>query len=277
LSHKGRVALIEKEHPTITIGRQAELLEVSRSSIYYAPKWDEVDTEVMNALDEIYMQYPFYGTRRMRWELSDRYGILVNRKRIQRLMRVMGIEAIYPKRKPNTSVSDPSQHKYPYLLTGVNVMRPNQVWGTDITYVRLETGWAYLMAVLDWYSRYVVSWTLSPTLEVEFCIRAISKALAVATPEIHNSDQGSQYTCNEYTSILQRNAIRISMDGRGRCMDNIFTERLWRTVKYENVYLKSYADIDAATTGLSEYFNFYNTGRRHQALDYRTPAQLYFG
>ena len=228
-------------------------------------------------IDEIYTDYPFYGSRRMKNELFDRNQIRVCREHIQRLMREMGIEAIYPKKARNTSISNDLHKKYPYLLKGVTASHPNHIWGTDITYIRLETGWAYLNALIDWYSRYVVSWKLSLSMEVELCTATLSAGLLAAKPEIHNSDQGSQLTSMDYIKILQENEIKISMDGRGRCMDNIFTERLWRTVKYEDIYIRSYRDIEEAKKGLDSYFLFYNNKRRHQSLDNKTPAEAYFG
>jgi putative transposase len=230
----------------------------------------------MHALDELYTKRPFYGSRSMRYALHDDYQLDACREHIQRLMRIMGLEAIYPKKSRNTSISDTNHKKYPYLLTGVTASYPNHIWGTDITYVRLEKGWCYLMAVLDWYSRHVVAWELSSTIESGFCIQAMSNALKNAIPEISNSDQGSQFTDHRFTGLLIQNAVRISMDGKGRCMDNIFTERLWRTVKYEEVYLKSYASIEEARINLSAYFQFYNSQRRHQSLDYKTPNEVYY-
>lgn len=229
----------------------------------------------MGHIDKIFTDYPFYGSRRIRHELGQTYEILIARNHVQRLLRLMGIEAIYPKAKPNTSQSNTQHHKYPYLLKGLSIIRPNQVWGTDITYIKLETGWAYLIAFIDWFSRYVVSWELSPTLEIEFCLTARDQALRKATPEISNTDQGSHFTSEQFIAPLLEKNVRISMDGRGRCMDNIFTERLWRTVKYENIFLKSYHTITEAKTGLDEYFQFYNYKRPHQSLGYRTPAELY--
>jgi len=229
----------------------------------------------MDAIDAIYTKRPFYGSRRIRNELRDRFAEYVCRERVQRLMRLMGIEAVYP--KPKTSVPNTEHKIFPYLLRNLAISRPNHVWGTDITYIKLETGWAYLTAILDWFSRYVISWELSTSMDTDFCIAALERALANAAPDIHNSDQGSQYTSREYTGILEGKGIAISMDGRGRCMDNIFTERLWRTVKYEDVYLKSYRTIGEARDGIGSYFDFYNTERQHQSLGYRTPANAYFG
>jgi putative transposase len=188
----------------------------------------------------------------------------------------MGIEAIYPKKAKNTSIPDHLHKKYPYLLKDIIASYPNHIWGTDITYIKTEEGWAYLVAEIDWFSRYVISWEISNSMETEFCMNALNQALEIATPTIHNSDQGSQFTDKKYIDILDGKEINISMDGRGRCMDNIFTERLWRTVKYENVFLSSYRNKEEAKEGLDKYFTFYNTKRRHQSLDYRTPEEVYF-
>lgn len=275
MSHEKRKELIVSDHADISISRQVELLGISRSSFYYAPRPDPEEIQITRAIDEIYTQRPFYGSRRMKDALSDDYAIKIGRHQTRRLMRLMGLEAIYPKKKPKTSISEQSHKKYPYLLRELPITRPNQVWGTDITYIRLEEGWAYLVAILDWYSRYVVAWEISPTLESDFCITALNAALQKENPEIFNSDQGVQFTSHDFTEILNARGIKISMDGRGRCMDNIFTERLWRTVKYENVYLKSYRNIREAREGLAEYFQFYNHKRRHQSLDNQTPADVY--
>lgn len=276
MSHKEKVSLIERSHPNISISRQAGLIGVSRASIYYKPIPDPEEVRITRAIDELYTRYPFYGSRRMKDALSDDYAITIGRHQTRRLMRLIGLEAIYPRKRPKTSISEPAHKKYPYLLRGLPIIHSNHVWGTDITYLRLEGGWAYLVAIIDWYSRYVVAWNISPTLESDFCIAALKQALKNNTPEIFNSDRGTQFTDNDFTKILIAQNVRISMDGRGRCMDNIFTERLWRTVKYENVYLKSYRNIAEAREGLSEYFLFYNTKRRHQSLDTQTPANVYF-
>lgn len=267
--------MIDRQHPDLSISRQAELLNISRASLYYTPHPDPEEIRITRTIDEIYTRRPFYGSRRMKDALRDDHAIHIGRHRVRRLMRLMGLEAIYPKKGPKTSESEPSHKKYPYLLRNLAITRPNQVWGTDITYLRLETGWAYLVAILDWYSRYVVAWRVSLTLESDFCIAALNAALQTNVPEIFNSDQGTQFTDNDFTDILTAHNVRISMDGRGRYLDNIFTERLWRTVKYENVYLKSYRSITEANEGLSEYFSFYNTERRHQSLGNRTPADVY--
>jgi putative transposase len=247
---------------------------MSRASLYYEPTPEsEEDLRFKRLIDEEYTRHPFYGVRRMTtWlqkdELED-----VNIKRVRRLMRGMGLEAIYPKPK----LSQPGEgHKiYPYLLDGLAITRPNQVWSTDITYIRLAGGFIYLMAVLDWFSRYVVSWDVSVTLEAAFCVAGLDAALRRGTPDIFNSDQGSQFTSKDFTDRLSGKGIRISMDGRGRAFDNIFVERLWRTVKYEEVYLHDYEDVPTAVAGLKRYFQFYNEERRHQSLDKKTPAMLY--
>ncbi len=276
MSYPERLALVSKEHHDISLARQAELLDVSRSSFYYEPSYSPEDIAIMNAIDEIFTKYPFYGHRRIRAELRD-YDIAIGRKRTISLMKAMGLEAVYPKKKWHLSDPDNDARKYSYLLSGLPIIRSNQVWGTDITYVKLLRGFAYLVAIIDWFSRYVISWELSETLEMEFCLNNLKRALEINTPVIHNSDQGRHFTSAKYTGLLEsKETIKISMDGRGRCMDNIFTERLWRTVKYENVYLNEYRDFSEANQGLSEYFKFYNERRKHQSLDYRTPAQIYF-
>jgi len=230
----------------------------------------------MNIIDKIYTKYPFYGSRRMKYEINTSYnlGFPVGRKRIIRLMRRMGLEAIYPKK--NTSVPDSSHEVYKYLLSNLKINHSNHVWGTDITYLKLNHGFAYLTAIIDWFSRYVVSWEISSSLEIEFVLKSLKEALKLNIPQIHNSDQGSQFTSPKYLHILKEKEIKISMDGRGRCMDNIFTERLWRTVKYENVYIRLYENIREARLGLEEYFDFYNNIRPHQSLNNKTPKEIYF-
>lgn len=227
----------------------------------------------MHRIDEIYTKRPFYGYPKITEQLK-REGHNYNHKRIARLMKIMGIQAIVPKR--NLSKKHPQNPVYPYLLKGANINLPNHVWGTDITYIRANNNWFYLMAMIDWFSRYVLSWKLSYSMENDSCIEILENALKINKPEIHNSDQGSQFTSIDYTSILKANEIKISMDGRGRCFDNIFTERLWRTVKYEEVYLKNYSSFSEAEESLNNYFNFYNNDRIHQALNYKTPAEIYF-
>lgn len=225
-------------------------------------------------IDECYMKFPSYGSRKMRAYLK-RQGHLVGRERVQRLMREMGIEGIYPHRI--TSKPNKDHAVYPYLLRGVKINRPNQVWGTDITYIRLTRGFMYLTAVMDWYSRYVLSWRLSNTLDVGFCIEAVKDAFVIGIPEIFNSDQGAQFTSISFTDVLKARGIRISMDGRGRAMDNIFVERLWRSLKYEDIYLNNYETVRELEAGLKRYFDLYNNERLHQALGYRTPWEVYFG
>lgn len=268
--------LVNRGHTAISLTRQCELLDISRASVYYRPVVDEQDVRIMADIDQIFTDYPFYGSRRIRYELKQSYGIPIARDHVRRLLRIMGIEAIYPRAKPNTSLPHPAHRTYPYLLKGLDIIHPNHVWGTDITYVKLETGWCYLIAFIDWYSRYVISWELSDTLEIDFCLTALNRALKTAIPEISNTDQGSHFTSEQFLAPLQEKNVQISMDGRGRCLDNIFTERLWRSVKYENIFLKSYRTRHDATSGLTDYFQFYNTKRPHQSLDNRTPAFMYF-
>jgi len=255
--------------------RQCALLGLSRSTLYYPRQAvSEADLTLMRLLDELHLQYPFYGSRRLVDALADR-GVQVNRKRVQRLMRIMGIEALY--RKPNTSRAHPGHAVYPYRLRGLTIDRSNQVWCTDLTYVPMAHGFAYLVVVMDWYSRKVLSWRVSNTLATDFCVAALEEALArYAAPEIFNSDQGCQFTSEGFTGVLKDHDILISMDGQGRCMDNIFIERLWRSVKYEDIYLKAYDSIPALRAGLTRYFEFYDRVRRHQALDRRTPDEVYY-
>jgi putative transposase len=276
LNYRERLALTDKNNSEISLSRQTELLNVSRSSIYYNPIISEADLMAMNAIDKIYTKYPFYGHRRMKPELKDEYQIKIGKKKIIALMKRMGLNAIYPQKKISLSDPDKDHRKFPYLLRNIPILRPNHVWGTDITYIKLRDGFAYLSAILDWFSRYVISWKLSPTLENDFCIQALEEALKINIPDIHNSDRGVQYTSSDYINVLQNEKIEISMDGRGRCMDNIFTERLWRSVKYENIYLNDYSNLNEAEAGLRNYFKFYNEKRRHQSLDYKTPADVYF-
>jgi len=278
-------ALIDPNHESLTISRQAALLGLSRRSYYYQPVVNEAEQVrlklQLDAIDEIYTAYPFYGSRRMQVELEQEYGICIGRDRIRHLMARLGLEAIYP--KPNTSKPTPHNETYPYLLRGVTASRPNHIWGTDITYIRTSEGFVYLVAFMDWYSRYVVAWQLADSLQNSFVLAALCDGLCfiadcgLSPPDICNSDQGSHFTSEAYIGRLDKAGIQISMDGRGRCMDNIFTERLWRSVKYENVFLRSYQNIQEAQVGLSDYFAFYNHKRRHQALDYQTPAAVYFG
>jgi putative transposase len=265
--------LVDRDHAELSVRRQCELLGVNRAGLYYQPMGEsEENLRLMRLMDEQYTRAPFYGSRRMTAWLATQ-GFEVNRKRVARLMALMGIEAVYPRPK----LSRPGEgHKiYPYLLSGVAVERVNQVWSTDITYIRMAQGFVYLVAVMDWFSRFVLSWSLSLTMEIDFCIEALRSALRRGRPEIFNSDQGSQFTSERFTTELEAREIAISMDGRGRCMDNIFIERLWRSLKYEEVYLKDYRSVTEARAGIEKYLRFYNQERLHQSLDYRTPAGLY--
>jgi putative transposase len=272
-SIEDRRPVVELAHSEISVRRQCELLGVNRASLYYQPVSESKENLLlMRLLDEQYTRTPFYGSRRMRAWLRGQ-GYTVNRKRLARLMRLIGIEAIYQKPK----LTQPSEgHKiYPYLLEGVELNRINQVWSTDITYIRMAHGFVYLVAVMDWYSRFVLSWALSVTVELPFCIEALEKALRWGRPEIFNSDQGSQFTSEKFTGVLEGRGVAVSMDGRGRCLDNIFIERLWRSLKYEEVYLRDYRLVPEARAGIGRYFQFYNYERPHQSLKYRTPADLY--
>jgi putative transposase len=252
----------------LSIRRQCELLGLNRSSWYYEPAGETAENlALMRRLDEQYMATPFYGSRK----LAEVLG--VNRKRVQRLMRLMGLEAIYP--RPRTTLRDREHRIYPYLLRSVEVVRPNQVWSSDITYIPMPRGFMYLTVILDWYSRYVLAWRLSNTLDGSFCLEALEEALGGERPEIFNSDQGVQYTALAFTSRLERAGVAISMDGRGRALDNVFVERLWRSVKYEDVYLKAYGTVAELESGLTSYFDFYCHRRPHQALGYRTPGEVY--
>ena len=265
--------MIEPRHPEIPVYRQCELVGLSKAAYYYKPRERSTFNEVlMRLLDEQYTKTPFYGVPKMT-EWLKRQGYAVNRKRVRRLMRLMGLEAVYP--KPWTSKPAKDHKKYPYLLKDVVIERPDHVWSTDITYIRLKQGFIYLVAIMDWHSRYVLSWEISTTLDKAFCIRALEKALGLSSPGIFNSDQGSQFTSLEFTGLLERLGVAISMDGRGRAMDNIFVERLWRTVKYEEVYLKSYETVAEARESLARYFLFYNTERLHESLGYWTPREVY--
>ena len=267
--------LIELDDRELSVRRQCELVGLARSNLYYEPvaATDEA-VRIMHRVDEIFTESPFYGSRRIQETLRHE-GICVGRERVQRCMRLMGLRAIYPKR--NLSKRHPGHKIYPYLLRGREITHPNHVWATDITYLRLRQGFVYLVAVVDWYSRYVLSWRISNTIEVSFCREALEEALEKGNPEIFNSDQGAQFTSDEFTGILLSKEIAISMDGRGRAFDNIFTERLWRSVKYEEVYLKDYQVCRDAREGLEKYFLFYNTRRYHQSLGYKTPYEVHFG
>lgn len=265
--------MIEPEHPAIPVARQCELLGLGRSSYYYRPVAASAEElTLLRRLDEQYTKTPFFGVRRMTVVLRED-GFAVNPKRVRRLLRTLGLWALGP--QPGTSRPAPEHRVYPYLLRGVRIERVNQVWSTDITYIRLRSGFAYLAAVMDWRSRYVLSWALSNSLEVGFCLEVLEAALLRGRPEIFNSDQGAQFTSPAFTGRLQAAGVRISMDGRGRALDNVFVERLWRSVKYEEVYLHDYEGMREAQRGLGQYFRFYNEERPHQALGYRRPAAVY--
>lgn len=273
MSRHDRVALLERPATELPLATQALLLGLNRTHLYYVPvPPSPEELQLKRRIDEIFTARPFYGVRKITAQLRKEGG-LVNHKAVARHMREMGLAAIYP--GPNLSKRTHAQAVYPYLLRGLTAQQPNHIWGIDITYIRLRQGWMYLVAVLDWYSRYIVSWALDQTLHAGFVLDAVEAALAVATPTIWNSDQGSHFTSPQYTKLLTAAGVRISMDSTGRALDNVFTERLWRTIKYEEVYLADYATPREARTGLSAYIPFYNQERVHQALDYRTPAEVY--
>ncbi len=270
--------MVEPVHSKLSVSRQCDLLGLPRSSYYRCAQVVESKAEdlaLMRLIDELYTKYPFYGTRKMRDHLR-RQGHRINRKKVQRLMRIMGLQSVAP--KPNTSQPAPSHPVYPYRLRGLIIDRPGQVWCTDLTYIRLKSGFVYLVAIMDWYSRKVLSWEVSSTMDASFCVSALERALRLyPAPGIFNSDQGSQFTSEAFTSVLKRHDITISMDGKGRCMDNIFVERLWRSVKYEDIYLKEYESISVLCKGLKSYFHFYNTVRPHQSFEGATPEEKYRG
>lgn len=266
--------MVDRKDP-LPVTRQCALLDLPRSTFYHAPKpFSEEELALMALIDRCHLKHPFYGSRRIRDWLEDR-GHRVNRKRVQRLMRTMGLVAQYPKR--NLSLANQAHKVYPYRLRNLVIDRPNQVWATDITYIPMARGFVYLAAIMDWHSRKVLSWRVSNTLDASFCVEALEEAIETyGVPEIFNTDQGSQFTSEDFTGVLKRYGIQISMDGKGRWVDNVFVERLWRSVKYEEVYLKAYDSIAAAKASLRRYFVFYNTERRHQSLDRRTPDSVYY-
>jgi putative transposase len=264
---------VDAADTALSVSQQCELLGLSRSSYYYEPATETAENlSLMALIDREYTAHPFLGSRRMATWLRGE-GHAVNRKRVQRLMRLMGLEAVYP--KPRLSVPGTGHKVYPYLLRGVAIERPDQVWSTDITYIPLPNGFMYLTAVMDWHSRYVLSWRLSNTLDVEFCLEALEDALCRSCPEVFNTDQGVQFTSAAYTGRLEAAGAKVSMDGKGRCLDNVFVERLWRTVKYEEIYLWRHETVPALASGLTRYFGYYNHERRHQSLGDRTPAEVY--
>lgn len=269
---------IQPKHPNLSIQKQCELIGLPRSSYYRegpAEQESPENLEIMRLIDKEYTDHPFYGSRQMR-NILRRRGFKINRKRVQRLMRKMGIQSIAP--KPNTSKAHPQHKVYPYLLRNFDVTRADQAWCSDLTYIRLAGGFVYLTAVMDWYSRYVLSWELSITMDNEFCVSALERALRChGTPYIFNTDQGSQYTSHEFTKVLKNKGIKISMDGKGRAMDNIFIERLWRSVKYEEIYVNEFQSVEQLRKSLKRYFDFYNNERPHQSFNGQTPAEVYYG
>ena len=276
MSRAARVTMLDRTDPRVSLVRQCRLVGISRSSIYYRSKAPDAATlELMRRIDQQYLKTPFYGSRKMTIWLREQ-GYAVGRDRVRRLMRLLGLEAIY--QKPRTSTPHPEHRIYPYLLRDLAITRPNQVWCADVSYIPMARGFLYLVAIMDWFSRYVLSWQLSVSLHADFCVDALEVALAHhGKPEIFNTDQGAQFTSAAFTGVLQEAGIDISMDGKGRCMDNIFIERLWRSLKYEEVYLKAYATIAEAKAGIGSWIGFYNEERLHQALGYRTPAKVYAG
>lgn len=275
MSTKEKILLVRENDKQLSIKRQCELLDMPRSMYYYEPAMeDELNLLLMNIMDEIYTKYPFYGSPKL-CESVKRLGYEINIKRIKRLMAKMGISAIYP--CPNTSKRNRDHKIYPYLLRGLPVKSPNQVWAADITYIRMNKGFMYLMAIIDWYSRYVIAWELSNTLDSSFCKEALNRALQKGMPNIFNSDQGVQFTDKEFTEILLSSGVQISMDSVGRATDNVFVERLWRSLKYEDIYIKGYESVQDLIRGLAVYFDFFNNERPHQSLGYKTPKEIYLG
>jgi putative transposase len=267
--------MIEIHHPKISIRRQCELIGLNRATYYWQPADEtKLNLELMRLIDQEYTRAPFYGYRKMTVRLNNQHGYTVNHKRVARLMQKMGLQAVYP--RPRTSMPDKQHKKYPYLLRGLEIDHPNQVWATDITYIPMPQGFMYLVAIMDWFSRFVLAWQLSNTLDGGFCLEALRLALRQTQPEIFNTDQGAQFTSHDFTHELEAANIRISMDGRGRAFDNIFVERLWRSVKYEDIYIKEYATVPDLYAGMMEYFHLYNYERPHQSLAYRVPADVHF-
>jgi len=275
LNLKEKRSLIDPSNQLLTIEKQCELLNISRSSYYYKPlPLSDEDLKILTVMDEIYTKNPTYGKRRMSKELQRR-GYNVGKAKARSFMIILGLEAVYP--KPRLSFNPEEHKKYPYLLNGIAANKPNHIWGIDITYIRLNGGFIYLTAILDWYSRFIINWEFSTTLHADFCASCITDALSKTKPEIMNQDQGVQFTSNEYLNVLINKEVQISMDGKGRCFDNIFTERLWRTIKYEEVFLKNYQTVNEAKESLNQYINYYNNERLHSSIDYRTPCEVYYG
>ena len=274
MSQAERKTKIDSAHG-LPVTRQCKVLSISRSSAYYQPRPQEFESELLRQVDELHLRYPFYGSRRLCDAMLDEYGVVINRKRMRRLMRHVGLSAIYASKK-GTSQPNKPHRIYPYLLADMTIERSNQVWCTDITYLPMAKGFAYLVAIMDWHSRKVLSWRVSNIMDTDFCLEALNEAInRYGAPEVFNTDQGAQFTSTAFTDVLKANDIRISMDGKGRWIDNVFIERLWRSVKYEEVYLNAYEDINQARNGLKKYFEFYNTKRKHQTLK-ATPQSIYY-
>ncbi len=276
MSRGERKAMIRRDHPGLSLSRQCEVLSIGRSSFYYTPKGESAENlALMRRIDELFLKYPFYGSRQMVRQLR-REGVRIGRHRVRRLMRLMGLEAIY--QAPRTSDPHPKHRIYPYLLRKLEITRPNHVWCADITYIPVQRGFLYLVAIMDWATRHVLAWRLSNTMDAGFCVEALNEALSTyGKPDIFNTDQGSQFTSFDFTGVLKKAEITISMDGRGRCMDNIFIERLWRSLKYEAVYLHELTDGFVAERVIGDWISFYNTERPHSAHGGRTPAEVYAG
>lgn len=272
-----KLKLVDRKNNNITLSRQAELLGISRSSLYYQPEINERDLVIMNLIDEIFTEDPTYGKRTIAHLIRRDHKIPVGKRHVRTLMIKMGINPICPQKKKDLSQPNKQHPIYPYLLRGLPIVRVNQVWSTDITYIKLAHGFCYLVAIIDWHSRYVISWELSNTLDIDFCLRAQEKAYAKATPEIFNTDQGSHFTSPKFTALPLSLGVKISMDGKGRCLDNIFIERFWRTVKQQDIYIKHYESVAECREGLKKFFDKYNNYRPHQSLNYKTPAEVYFG
>lgn len=271
-----RTDMVDRANEHLTLQRQCSLLSICRTSIYYTPQTSSMNKLLMDRIDELFTEDPTRGTRRLQAALKRHFELVVGRSKIRRLMARMGLQAV--SRILNTSKPNKAHKKYPYLLRGVVVNHPNQVWSTDITYIRLDGGFAYLCAVIDWYSRCVLAWRLSTSLDSGFCVEVLQEALAkYGEPEIFNSDQGCQFTSEEFTSVLLERGIRISMDGKGRALDNVFVERLWRTVKYEDIYIRGYTTVPECRTGLAAFFDWYNNRREHSSLLYKCPMEVYIG
>ncbi|MGH9647570.1 MAG: IS3 family transposase [Bryobacteraceae bacterium] len=276
ISRKNRESTIDRECDSLSIREQCKLLNLNRSTLYYKPVEPDAETlELMKLIDQIFTERPYYGSRRIREALRKDHHKSVTRKRVRRLMKLMGLETIY--RRPRTSEPAPGHKIYPYLLRGLEITRPNQVFASDITYIPMAKGFLYLVAVIDWSSRYILSWRLSNTMDDDFCVDALSESLLLAVPEIFNTDQGSQFTSEDFVDTVLASGAKVSMDGRGRWMDNVFIERFWRSLKYEEVYLHAYATTKEALESIAKWIDFYNNKRPHQALEYRTPAEVYFG